>query len=368
MAEQNTRKPAMDIIRSCALFLVVAVHFFYNNGYYRQPVEGTRMIVMTLLRAFCMICVPLFMLLTGYLMCRKTISRAYYGKIGYILVIYVLASVCCVVYRVLAGGAPFAWLPFIRGFFAYTNAPYAWYVEMYIGLFLLAPLLNVLYNHLNGKKEKRILLLTLLFLTALPYVLNIFIPDLGWFANPTSSTDYHKLVPSYWTGLYPITYYFLGCYLREFPLRLRSRTIALLSVVLFAVNGAFNVYRSYGSLFVQGGWQQYGSLLVVAQAVLFFAFFDNLRYDRFPRWAAAVFRVISELSFGAYLVSWIFDQIFYGMLNTCITAMPLRLNYMPQIVITVFVCSLLLSGVLELLYRGGAALLTRIRDLAKTDQ
>lgn len=361
MADKIARNPAMDIIRSCALLFVISVHFFLNNGYYSQPVEGVRMVAFTFIRAFLMICVPLFMMLSGYLMMRKTVSRAYYKKIVYILIIYALASLCCVGYKVLVAGEPFGWLPFIRGFFAYTNAPYAWYVEMYIGLFLLAPLLNVLYNGLGSKRHKQVLIGTLLFLTALPYVLNIFIPDGAWFLNPTSSADYYKIVPSYWTGLYPFTYYFLGCYLREYPLPLRPRTIALLGGGVFLLDGAFNVYRSHGVKFIWGGWQQYGSLLIVAQAVLFFAFFANLKYDRFPRPLATLFRVVSELSFGAYLVSWIFDQIFYRMLNDSVGEMPRRLTYMPLIVAAVLVCSVALSALLESIYRGGAQLLSRLR-------
>ena len=361
MADKTVRNPAMDIIRSCALLFVISVHFFLNNGYYNQPVAGVRMIAFTFLRAFLMICVPLFMMLSGYLMINKNISRAYYKKIVYILVIYVLASLCCVGYKVLVAGDPFEWLPFIRGFFAYSNAPYAWYVEMYIGLFLLAPLLNVLYHGLGSKQHKRVLVATLMFLTALPYVLNIFIPDGAWFLAPTTSADYFKIVPSYWTGLYPITYYFLGCYLREYPLPLRPGVIALLGGAVFLLDGAFNVYRSYGVKFIWGGWQQYGSLLIAAQAVLFFAFFANLRYDRFPRPLAGLFRRVSELSFGAYLVSWIFDQIFYKMLNDRIAEMPRRLTYMPLIVAAVLVCAVTLSALLESIYRGGAALLCRRR-------
>jgi surface polysaccharide O-acyltransferase-like enzyme len=33
MADKTARNPAMDIIRSCALLFVIAVHFFLNNGF-----------------------------------------------------------------------------------------------------------------------------------------------------------------------------------------------------------------------------------------------------------------------------------------------------------------------------------------------
>ena len=40
----------------------------------------------------------------------------------------------------------------------------------------------------------------------------------SWWLNPSSSSVYHQLMPDWWTGMYPITYYFMGCYLRDHPL------------------------------------------------------------------------------------------------------------------------------------------------------
>lgn len=54
------RNPAADLIRILAFFLVVSVHFFLNNGFYSTIVEGERMFIMTIMRSFFIICVPLF--------------------------------------------------------------------------------------------------------------------------------------------------------------------------------------------------------------------------------------------------------------------------------------------------------------------
>lgn len=360
MSQKAARKPAIDVIRCFACFFVVSVHFFLNNGFYDTTVAGPRMYIMTLMRSFFMICVPLFMVLTGYLTCKKTVSRGYYSKIAYTLSIYVLASLCCVFYKVRFLGEALSASQFLRGFLNFKNAPYAWYVEMYIGLFLLCPILNGAYSSLKSQKQKQALLATFLFLTALPYVTNIFIPDFEWFLHPTSSTDHYELLPNYWTSLYPITYYFIGCYLREYKLKLRCRTLALLSVLVFFLVGSFNYYRSFGTTFRKGAWQEYGSLFILIQTVLFFAFFDNLDYTKFPGWLAKILSKISELSFGVYLVSWIFDTHFYKLLNSAVTDMPLRLNYFPVIVPAVFLCSLALSLVINYLHKLLAALIHKL--------
>ena len=62
------RSPAADIIRIFAFFCVVSVHFFLNSKFYDYPTEGKTMLVMTICRSFFMICVPLFLLLSGYLL------------------------------------------------------------------------------------------------------------------------------------------------------------------------------------------------------------------------------------------------------------------------------------------------------------
>ena len=71
----SRRSSALDITRIVALFTVISVHFFLNNGFYSEPMFGKRMLVMTVMRSAFMICVPLFIMLTGYLMSRKSLSR-----------------------------------------------------------------------------------------------------------------------------------------------------------------------------------------------------------------------------------------------------------------------------------------------------
>ena len=128
----SRRNSALDITRIVALFSVISVHFFLNNGFYSEPMFGKRMLVMTVMRSAFMICVPLFIMLTGYLMSRKTLSRGYYHGIVKTLGIYLLASLACAVYKIVNFGYKPTWM--IWGLFDYTTANYAWYIEMYICL------------------------------------------------------------------------------------------------------------------------------------------------------------------------------------------------------------------------------------------
>lgn len=61
----------LDLIRFLAIFSVISVHFFLNNGFYSFPVKGGRMFISINLRWLFFSGVPLFLLLTGYLNNKK---------------------------------------------------------------------------------------------------------------------------------------------------------------------------------------------------------------------------------------------------------------------------------------------------------
>ena len=89
------RNSTLDVIRIVGLFSVVGVHFFLHTGFYSQPYTGEGpiesiikaisegdsdyltsawMFLMYMLRTLFNVCVPLFIILTGYLMSKKTLS------------------------------------------------------------------------------------------------------------------------------------------------------------------------------------------------------------------------------------------------------------------------------------------------------
>lgn len=78
MQERNYN---LDLIRSVAVIFVLSVHFFLNSGFYGIICEGEKMFVMCVLRTSFITCVPLFLMLTGYLMCKKELSLKYFKGI-----------------------------------------------------------------------------------------------------------------------------------------------------------------------------------------------------------------------------------------------------------------------------------------------
>ena len=68
--ENDNRSVKLDLIRCIAVFEVISVHFFLNNGFYNQTICKS-LFSQVCFRTLFMTCVPLFMILTGYLMNKK---------------------------------------------------------------------------------------------------------------------------------------------------------------------------------------------------------------------------------------------------------------------------------------------------------
>ncbi len=326
---KTSRNSSLDLLRIFAFLCVVSVHFFLNIGFYNTPITGSEMYFMMVLRTFFMVCVPLFIMLTGYLMIDKKPSKNYYLGIKKTLLIYVAVSLLCILFKHFFLDTPYTIIGAIKSIFNFTGANYSWYIEMYIGLYLLAPFLNMIYK--SAENFKHILLLSLIFLTALPPFVNGIV----------------EIIPDWWVSIYPITYYFLGSYLREFPPKI-SKKLSLLLILTFAlIFGTANFYIGYGELFKWTPLQDYGSLFTLILTVIVFAFFLKLNITKLKKTLAFV----SDLTLCAYLVSYIFDVIIYSKVFPHLNLFENRIGYFILFVPLSAICSLLASIPITFLFK-----------------
>ena len=349
--KQKQRNITLDIIRLVALFCVVGVHFFYNSGFYNLNVSGIKMLIMIFAQSFFLICVPLFIILTGYLQNKKELKDGYYKGLKKILIIYFVFSLFFSVFVKFYLGKPMNLKIFIFNLLRFKGSKYGWYIEMYIGLFLLIPFLNLIFNNLNQKNTKK-LIGTMLILVGIPCVLNIFNFDsFSWWKQPSISNEYSKIFPAYWTGLYPLMYYFIGAYLSKYEVKISTKKnilYLLLSIILF---GLFNYYRSYGAKYIFSTWNDYSSLFVFIIAVLTFNLLLKIKINNPSKKTEYLFKLTTDSVLGAYLISAMFDLYVYKKLARLVPHIRDRFVYAPVTVLIVFVASLLLSIFVELIYR-----------------
>lgn len=200
MSNTNQRLIGPDILRAFAIVAVVCGHFFsVNTPFNDTPMEGVNMFVQGYLKSvFCNTGVPLFLMLTGYFNLRKQLSREYFFGIKRALIPYLVISL--ITWAVLSPN--YSPVQLVLGVLGFKTIGYAWYIEMYVGLFLLIPFINmVLENVFADRQHTKMYFAVLILLTALPQIL-----DRG---------DY-KLIPRFWEMNFPVLYYSIGAAIRHF--------------------------------------------------------------------------------------------------------------------------------------------------------
>ena len=282
----------------------------------------------------------------------KIFNKSYLKKIGRLILTYVLCSIACIILlTIIENREVFSIKTYISSILSFKAAPYSWYVNMYIGLYLLIPFLNILWNNLKTKENKRMLLIVLIILIVLPTLLNIWNFDsLEWWVHPGSSNTYQTLIPNFWLGIgYPILYYFIGCYLKDYKLNISLKKNIALLFMLLILFGLFNYYRNYGYIFNWGIYADYHSFETVIITILL----ANLTLNKISISIKnikiqKVISKISYLTFGAYLASAIFDSWYYPYLNN-FEYVKNRLIYWIPLVLGVIISSLLLSHIISLI-------------------
>ena len=237
--------------------------------------------------------VPLFLMLTGYLNTNKTVSKQYYKGCIRVLVAYLFFSIVTILFRKYWLGEDFSFRHVIGSILRFNAIPYAWYIEMWIGLFLLTPFLNMMYKAIPTQRQKQILLLTLYVMTALPDLCNRY--------------GLH-LVPGFWDSCFPLTFFFAGTYIHEYKPRFESWKLWLTILSMCLINPVFNVLFVHQHSLIQiagGSSGVFGTVIAVA----FFLLFYQTDFKS-PAIRKSLTKV-SLLSLDMYLCCYIFDALVY---------------------------------------------------------
>ena len=264
MKQTTNRLAGLDIIRCFAIFSVIAGHFFVLNTPFRETIfDASGMLGQGLVYLlFNATGVPLFIMMTGYLNAHKVeCNRKYYKGMGRVLISYLLFSIITILFRKYYLHEDFSWIQWGLKILDFSAIPYGWYIEMWIGLYLLTPFLNLLYKAIPTQKQKLILLVTLYTLTALPDLLNRY--------------GLH-LVPGFWQSVFPLTYFFIGSYIREYEPELKGKKILVAIIAILAIcaiNPVFNLLfvKEHTMIQIAGGSNGvFGTIVAVLTFILLY--------------------------------------------------------------------------------------------------
>ena len=324
----KNRLHGIDAVRTAAILFVVILHSISLSECIENAASPMWVLALYL-RQLSFACVPLFLMLSGYLQNRKKFCAAYYRGIIPLYLSYIVISILCVAAYAIYGYKTDAVSGFGGAVYSLLNFsanPYAWYFEMYIGLFLLIPFLNMIYHGIHTRRGKHILLLSLILLTVLPDTAAGLSP---YYSGASDVT--WDIFPDFFKSLYPVTYYFMGCYIAEFQPKLRGgkKLLALCAPLLPC--GMVLLYthlRGQYAWYVCNGFQTLTSC-ITALAV-FLALYD---VDIKGRFLQKLLEQIALCSFEMYLLSYLWDNLIYNVIELHLR-LPLAFT-----VILVFLCS-----------------------------
>lgn len=338
----NSRIAGVDAVKTLAVLFVISVHFFLNTQYYNgATVTNLNMYFQTLIRWIFVTCVPLFLLATGYLNGHKTPNKRYFLNLTRVLVPYVLISILCIIRQEVLRPGPIAWKSDIFSIFNFTANAYAWYVNMFIGLYLIAPFLNSLLRGLD-KKKLHLLLIILLVVVSLPLTFNPIFALNAKFS--------FIFFPDYWVIGYPLIYYILGVYIARFRPKVNKRACLVVIAALAVLQTGILVLVQR---FLVTNWllTDFGTIFIVPMSIcIFLVVYDiNIKATLGKR----TLKLISSITLEMYLLSFLADQMLYPFfysLNSSITQEAFFKKYFLIIVPSVFILTFVSAVLLRISY------------------
>lgn len=333
MKSAKERNLNLDLIRCVALLMVPIMHSLDHTGLYDQQLYGAANQVMIAVKTLFTTCIPLYVLLSGYLCNRKALSARYYLGLIRILGIYLLCGVACLAFEQCSGIAHRSPAEMVSALVNFSCSDYAWYIMMYFGLFLMIPFLNMAYHGLTTRKQKLVLVATFLALSVLPSLLNL----------------YFQLYSLWWTRLYPLCYYFTGAYLSEYMPKVKpGKWAAALLAFLAAYSVFFYFHYDANGAALIGVYQD--TFPVYILSVLLFVTLFHLPLGTVPGPVAALLRKVSDLTLPAYLLTWITDSLIYPVLKAALPEGPARYPWLLLTVPLSLVFALLMAQVVDWIF------------------
>lgn len=293
---EKKRQSGIDLIRCVAFLFVVVFHSFLNNGHSYVLQEGNLVWLADTFRFLSISCIGLYLMLTGYLRCENTDIKSCYRGLVSVLVGYLLACFIAIPIRHYVFEEVMTFSDWIKKIFDFTAIRYGWYVEMYIGLALLIPFINMALKHIGDNKKKLyILAAVLLLMTALP------------------GATTRNIAPDYWRIAYPITYYVLGAIVCKLQPKFDTWIGLLEAVAMAGLLGAYTVITNDSTYRSQTLQFEFQDIWIVIIVVLVFI---SLYRVKIPKVTGKVLAFMASGCYCGYLLSSLFDAYCYPLVNS----------------------------------------------------
>ncbi|MBQ5810321.1 MAG: acyltransferase [Clostridia bacterium] len=283
------RRSNFELLRIVSMLMIVASHWGWWSYSFPNALEDYgQKLFHSYFRSFGQVGVVLFILISGYFMCKNQFKIAGLIKL--------LAQIFCTIFFLLAvfyvkgyittGAIPSMGLVAFTNWFIPISTGRWWFVSCYVALFMLSPFLNKMIERLK-KSEFRILLA----------VMFVFLSVIPSFFVAVATADVGQSIAVF------IFVYLVGAYIRLYEEDFKSKFLcfggAFLSLAILLVG------RKYGF-----GEYRYLVHLIAFCVFLFLSFMHINIQSRFINKCA-------KTTFGVYLIHensvitfWLWNEIF----------------------------------------------------------
>ena len=331
------RKLNIDLLKCIAIVFVVGVHFFLHTNYYGQSFTFKSIFLSSFIWMILMTCVPLFIMTTGYLMKDKTYSEDYFIKLLPVIGIYALTAAVYTFFDMRVVNEEYLGKLF-ENIFSFSH--YAWYVNLYIGLYMLIPFLNAGFNSLTSRKNQVVVLGILVLFTIVPPTLSLLNK------NEQNFMILPHIIPDYWKGLWPITYYLLGAFLASSKKKSSFKELVFVIFILDILS-VFGLAAISETTFCI----EYGVLPVFLLSSLIFYSVIHLKVSIKNEWLQRVVLFISKNTLPIYLLSVIGDLYWYPKMVEKWGDFTNIFSRFPLIVIFLLIQAILMTFILNTLLK-----------------
>lgn len=292
------RESNYELMRIISMFFIVIYHILLHGKIFEHSSNSMSLLV-GLIEAIILVHVNSFILLTGYFQCKSKmklgrvisiINETWFYKVIVMLVMFLLGYI---------------YLPSkIELLHTLSPIDYGiyWYIDCYIVLYLISPILNKIINNSNQKQLKSIILTLFIIIS----ILSTITKDVFFNSNAGRSVSTFVLL------------YLIGGYLRNYPLgesyhlkqfTLSAKKVIYISLFFICVTLSFLFNIAYGQFIKLGPLTSeigtilgyfhisFASPIVIIQTVFYFLFFGTLTIK------SKFINKVASASLGVYLIS-----------------------------------------------------------------
>lgn len=299
--KKTERKSNFELMRIVSMFMIVVWHFIMHSNLVGRS-SGTLNLTLDFIYAIFCIHVNSFVLLSGYFQYNKKFNfKKIIPLIGATWFYKALFAIIFVALGIVVIGK-FDMLCFLLPIdFSFSFGSFYWFINMYIVLYLLSPFLNILIRNLSQKNHRRLMILSIILFSILPYVT---------LQSTFSNNGYN--IASF------MMLYIIGAYFGKYKLEnnfhfknysLEKRRFILIASLLFVfvlqfmilclircLDGYDNIFLVYIRSVVLGGKNVFSAPLIVFETIIYLLLFETFNIK------SKFINKVASLTFGIYLV------------------------------------------------------------------